>query len=579
MTVSDDFDQDGALIGARSEFDPRRYLKILRRRYPFLILPAIVIFAGFYWYSRILPPVYQSSATILVESQLIPTDLARPTVSANASERIQLIEQRLMTRDNLLQIARTYDLFSKDALSPSEIVDRIRRASSIDQIDVANRAQPNMQAIGFTVSFKYEDPSIAAKVANDYVTAILQQNIQSRTTSAMETSKFFDAQVASLEHDLAAKEADIIAFKGKNQDSLPETLGSRQSLLTQLQGRIDDIAGRIAVLETQKQMWQQHGDAAIDPASNSVEAQLNQLRMQLIQLRAVYSDNHPDVRAVQARINALEKASAGGADTGAAPVGAKTAAAPADAKTAATPAGAEVAAAPAGGEAAFPPAGAGTAVASAGAKAGADASVPSDATSLRIADIDRQIEALKSQQADLQKQADALDVSIQKTPQVEIALNVLMRDYNGLQQQYAAAKAKKSEATTGQLLEQDRQAERFEVIEQATVPSKPISPDRTRIASTGAFGGIVAGIGLLMLLEYLDKSIRESSDLQRRLRIRPIASIPYLTLGAEVRRRRRLWGTALAGGTVAVALFLVSVQMFYMPLDLFVAKVMQRLGL
>ena len=117
MTISEDFDQ-AALMGTGSEFDPRRYLKILRRRYLFLIIPAIVIFAGAYWYSQVLPPVYRSSATILVESQLIPTDLARPTVSANASERIQLIEQRLMTRDNLLGIARTYGLFSQRRAVP-----------------------------------------------------------------------------------------------------------------------------------------------------------------------------------------------------------------------------------------------------------------------------------------------------------------------------------------------------------------------------------------------------------------------------------------------------------------------------
>ena len=527
MTISEDFDQ-AALMGTGSEFDPRRYLRILRRRYPFLIIPAIVIFAGFFWYSRILPPVYQSSATILVQSQLIPTDLARPTVSANASERIQLIEQRLMTRDNLLGIARTYGLFTKGGLSPSVIVDRIRSASSIHQIDVSNRAGPNSQTIGFTVSFKYQDPAIAAKVANDYVTSILQQNIQSRTTSAAETTKFFDAQVASLEHDLASKEAEIIAFKAKNQDSLPETLSSRQTLFTQVQGRIDDITGRIAVLDTQKQMWQQHGDAAVDPSSNSTEAQLNQLRMQLVQLRAIDSDSHPDVRAVQAKIKALEEAAAGKAATG---------------------------------------------------KAAADKSAPSDATSLRIADIDQQIEALKAQQADLEKQAKDLDASIQKTPQVEIALNVLMRDYNGLQQQYAAAKAKATAADTGQQLEQDRQAERFEVIEQATVPSDPISPNRKRIASTGAFGGIAAGIGLVMLLEYLDKSIRDTSDLTRRLRIRPIAAIPYLTLRSEVQRRWRRLAALLAGGTAVVALWLVSIQMFFMPLDLFWSKVLHRLGM
>ena len=139
MTISEDF--DGLPVAAEQQFDPRIYLNILRRRWLFLIVPAVVIFAGFFWYSRVLPPVYQARATILVESQQIPTDLARPTVSANASERIELIKQRLIARDNLLEIARKYGLYAKDGLSPSEIVDRIRNATSISQIDVGNRAQ------------------------------------------------------------------------------------------------------------------------------------------------------------------------------------------------------------------------------------------------------------------------------------------------------------------------------------------------------------------------------------------------------------------------------------------------------
>ena len=529
MTISEDFDRGAHLVAAEPEFDPRLYAKILRRRFPYLVVPAVAIFGIVYWIAQVLPPVYQATATILVESQQIPTDLARPTVSANAAERIQLIEQRLIARDNLLQIARTYGLFKGDALSPSDIVDRIRKATSINQIDVSNNVQPNTQAIGFTVSFEYGDPGTAAKVANEYVTSILQQNIQTRTSRAAETAKFFDSQVASIEGDMAGKERQIVDFKNRNQDSLPETLPSRQSLFSQLQGQIDTIDGRIAVLETQKQLLQQRGPTALDPASNTTEAQLNQLRMQLVQLRAIYSENHPDVKAVEAKISALEKASA------------------------AEP----------------PPSG----------KNDASKIAPSDISSAQLADIDQQIEALKAQEADIKKRSDTIDASIQKTPQTEVALNVLMRDYDGLQQQYSVAKAKAVEAATGEQLEQDRQAERFEVVESATVPSKPVSPNRPRIIFAGAFGSVAVGIGLVALLEMLDKSIRDASDLERRLRIRPISSIPYVTTSFETRRRRRALVLLIAGGLIVIVLALLAVQLFYLPLDLVWQKVAVRLGL
>src|SRR5690606_17258504 len=102
--------------------------------------------------------------------------------------------------------------------------------------------------------------------------------------------------------------------------------------------------------------------------------------------------------------------------------------------------------------------------------------------------------------------------AIQRTPQVESELIALTRAYDNMQQEYRDAKAKASEAEVGEQLEADRQGERFEVIEQATVPGEPISPNRKRIATMGAVGGLAAGVGLMMLLEMLDKSIRSGSD-------------------------------------------------------------------
>ena len=83
----------------------------IRRRLPLVFVVALcgVLLSGAIAY--LLPPVYQSTARILVESQQIPDDLARSTVTASAAERLQLIEQRLMTRENLLSVAARLDLF------------------------------------------------------------------------------------------------------------------------------------------------------------------------------------------------------------------------------------------------------------------------------------------------------------------------------------------------------------------------------------------------------------------------------------------------------------------------------------
>jgi succinoglycan biosynthesis transport protein ExoP len=58
-----------------------------------------------------IPPVYQSTGTILVESQTIPTDLIPSTAASLIDERIEIIRQRVMTRENLFKIIEKYQAF------------------------------------------------------------------------------------------------------------------------------------------------------------------------------------------------------------------------------------------------------------------------------------------------------------------------------------------------------------------------------------------------------------------------------------------------------------------------------------
>ena len=67
------------------QFDLRRYVSVLRRRWLYLVLPAIGIALASVAFAYTTAPQYEASATILVESQQIPTDLASPTVTSDAA--------------------------------------------------------------------------------------------------------------------------------------------------------------------------------------------------------------------------------------------------------------------------------------------------------------------------------------------------------------------------------------------------------------------------------------------------------------------------------------------------------------
>src|SRR5574338_1126621 len=50
------------------------------------------------------PPTYMSTATILIEEPDVPADLVKSTVSTYANDRLQVIQQRVMSSQHLSNI-------------------------------------------------------------------------------------------------------------------------------------------------------------------------------------------------------------------------------------------------------------------------------------------------------------------------------------------------------------------------------------------------------------------------------------------------------------------------------------------
>src|SRR6476646_9303587 len=126
--------------------DPFHYLQILKKRKFFAIIPFLCVFGIGTAVVMLWPPTYQSEGKILVESQQIPVDLVRPTVTATGSERVATIQQRVMTRDNLLRTADKYQLYAdqREKLSRTEILDLMRANTTIKPLALDLQANQNL---------------------------------------------------------------------------------------------------------------------------------------------------------------------------------------------------------------------------------------------------------------------------------------------------------------------------------------------------------------------------------------------------------------------------------------------------
>lgn len=514
-------------------------MAILRRRWLLLVLPLLIGIPLTVTITMLLPPVYEARARILIESQQIPDELARSTVTQTAAERISLIQQRLLTRQNLLEIARQQNVFRHQPdLTPTEVVNEMQRATIIAGNAAGTGRRGNTTTSGVDIGFRARDSQTAARVANDLVTRVLAENTQARTERASTTVAFFNDEVQRLNLEIDAVSRQIVEFKSQNEGTLPQTLDLRRGELASLRDRATTRESERIALEDRRRDLQRSleigvGGVISDQQRSADMSELNRLRAQLVQQRATLSESHPTVRMLAARVAALETAIA---------------------QPAASPAN--------------------TALPETVAQTG-----QAMLTLSEIERIDTQLEALETQDEIDRARIVALEESISATPAVELALGNLERTLDALQIRLREATIKQAQAQTGERLEVNQQAERFEVIEQAIAPEDPISPNRMRLMALGSVASIGVGFGLVFLAELLNRALRTDRDVARQLGIRPIVSIPYIPSPRETMRRRWTMRLLILVFLVGLPSVIVAIDQFVLPLPLILEQLVDRLQL
>ena len=381
---------------------PEYLYDVVKRRLFYFVIPFVLVFGIGALVTALLPATYLSEGKMLIESQEIPVNLVQPTVSTLADERVALLQQRIMVRDKLLAIAAKYKLGEiaqtdeflgrwRPRLSSTDIVDMMRARTQIQPL--ANELQPGQRRfIAFTVSFENERPQIAMQVANELVTIILNEDVRARTNSASETTRFLEREEKRLQTELDSIEVKIADARNREARAPMSAISAAGAVQT-------------------------------------VEAQLIKLRADLAVKAALYSDKHPDVKALKESIAALEKLI---------------------------------------GKSNNP-----TSAADVAAAGKTDATIP--------------------------------DVAIDELMRRGLSTK---KDLDGITQKLAVARL-------GESLERGQHSERLSVIEQPTLPQKPVRPNRPKILAVVFAMALAAGGGLVFAFEMFDGTIRRTADIAK----------------------------------------------------------------
>ena len=90
--------------------------------------------------------------------------------------------------------------------------------------------------------------------------------------------------------------------------------------------------------------------------------------------------------------------------------------------------------------------------------------------------------------------------------------------------------------------------------------------------------GIIDGLGLIVLIEALNRTARRPEDIVKRLGVRPLASIPYMRSRSEIIGKRLVKGAIYLVILVGIPMAVYAVHIYYLPLDLLADRAMNKIG-
>jgi len=303
------------------EFDLGQLKNIIRRRKKgFMIIFLLLFFAGLIT-ALALPPMYKSEAMIRIEDQEIQEAFAAPTIDDYVEERIEKINQQVLSRSNLADIVEKFDLYSdiNKQADISELVGKLRENIILETIVSEMQSKPGGRQMSFTVAFNlsYEgkDPATVQKVTNTLANLYIEEDIKSTERIVSATTDFLKSELERLKKDIEIQENKISEFKKKHMRGLPSDLGYNIQAVTRLERSLDQANMQLSNLNERK-IFIESQLAQVEPLSpivvegekiaNNPNERLKELNIQLTKLKSIYSEKHPDIRKLTREIRELE---------------------------------------------------------------------------------------------------------------------------------------------------------------------------------------------------------------------------------------------------------------------------------
>ena len=465
----------------------------------------------------LIPNTYESRARVIVQLQSILPSQAEMMPADRAMDLIQ-VRQTLTSTANLEKVVRRTDL---NTLVGSNRDLQVQVGKLRESIKVT-AAQDNLFEISATASVSgfsnAQNAKLAHGIVQNLVDLLVEGNLAGDRNETSQTLAFLDEELRKRETELAAAEERRVAFEQRFLGVLP----GEGSIAQRMAAARTELAGVDRELMTaQSSLAAMRGQLASTPPTiptydggggmaNTYAGQLSALEGQLSQAYARgWTDAHPDVVAIKTQIARMRP------------------------------------------QAARERPGAGT--------------IPNPSyVSLRamVAEREGQVAAASARKGQLQADMAQLTSTQASEPGVAAEQARLNRDYEVLKRQYDKLLEDREQVRLRADVQRKTSLLKFRVIDPASQPSVPATPNRPLLLTAMLIVALGAGVGAAFIFAQVQTTFPTQGRLEQASGLRVLGSISTI-FSPEQRardRQRLVWLAGGGGALLASWLILMAVE-------------------
>ncbi len=487
------------------------YLALIVRRRWWAIIPAVILSGIAILITLQFPKTYVSQTMILLQPRDVPQDFVMDLIGGDANERLNALEQTVLSRTNILKIVNEFEgqLPEGRASNDEGRVAGLKKRIAIE-LTAAQKKSRNPSTFNIQITYRDRNPEVAQKIAGRLASLFIEQDNRERENKVFGTAEFLEAELAKTTEQLRQSEESLKSLNMRYRYSLPTEMESNQRTLDRLQleknGNIEALDRSFGQqTDLEKLTSETPPMISRESAANLRTAVRNPLveiyrkkQQEYDELIARAKPAHPEVRRLKAELEQMKKN--------------------------------------------IPPE-------DLAIEDSSNPSVPAMVPNPVYQNLIEQMRKLKTEiefrQRDKKRIDDAMaqyNQRILDTPGVDQKMKDIIRTNADLTKQYDELRTKVYQAKLAGNLESRQRGSQFQIVDPANLPTVPSSMNPIIILLAGLAASLAMGILLALAVNSLKQEVWTNRELEKALEVPVLAEIPAIVTPADLQSvfRRRL---------------------------------------